>query len=139
MLGYAHLAINVKDMEKSQDFYINALGFKKVFEIPHPDTSEPWIIYLHIKGRQFVELFYGGSKDNPWEQSNRGFTHMCLEVDDVHKAAEKITKAGYKLDIDPLVGPDFNWQTWVTDPDGVRFELMQVDPRSPHAKVIAEI
>jgi hypothetical protein len=26
-----------------------------------------------------------------------------------------------------------NWQAWVTDPNGIRIELMKIDPQSPQA------
>jgi lactoylglutathione lyase len=138
MFGIAHLAVTTKDMEKSLDFYINALGLKKVFEIPNKDTGKPWINYLHMAGRQFVELFYNGDKDNPWQSGTRGFNHICFEVDDINAAVEKITRAGYTMDSLPKQGSDMNWQAWVKDPDGIRVELMQIDPQSPQAKAIAE-
>jgi lactoylglutathione lyase len=38
------------------------------------------------------------------------------------------------MDIMPNQGCDFNWQSWTKDPNGIRIELMQIDPKSPHAK-----
>ena len=137
LTGISHLALTVKDMEKSKDFYCRVLGLKKVFEINEPKTGEPWIVYLHVKGRQFVELFYHGAKDNIWEPALRGFSHICLEVDDIQQYAKHIEAAGYTLDKQPKVGCDNNWQCWITDPDGVRIEIMQISPDSPHGKVIA--
>jgi len=52
----AHLAVTVKDMKKSLDFYTRVLGFKKAFEIPEPETGKPWIEYLYVGNKQFVEL-----------------------------------------------------------------------------------
>ncbi|GHU69491.1 lactoylglutathione lyase [Spirochaetia bacterium] len=132
----AHLAVTARDMEKSLDFYTRILGFKKVFEIPNPKDGSPWINYLHIDGNQFIELFYNGTKDNPWEGTLRGFNHICLEVDDIFKVCEDIKKAGYTLDVEPNQGCDFNYQAWLKDPDGIRVELMQIDPKSPQYKVI---
>ncbi|MDR3337399.1 MAG: VOC family protein [Treponema sp.] len=134
--GIGHLAITTKDMEKSLDFYTRILGFKKVFDIPEPNTGAPWINYIHIGGSQFVELFYDGSKDNPWEPALRGFNHICLEVDDLTAVCDTIKSLGYKLDKEPVQGCDYNYQAWLTDPDGIRIELMQIDPKSPHYKVI---
>ena len=132
--GIAHSAITVKDMEASLKFYTEALGFKKVFEIPEPKTGAPWIVYLNISKGEFMELFYDGTVDNPWRSELIGFNHFCLEVDDINAAAQQVKDAGYKLDVEPKMGVDYNWQAWVTDPNGVRIELMQIDPRSPHAK-----
>ena len=132
--GIAHSAITVKDMEASLKFYTEALGFQKVFEIPEPKTGAPWIVYLNVSKGQFVELFYNGTEDNPWHSELIGFNHLCFQVDDIHASAQQVKDAGYTLDTEPKEGVDFNWQAWVTDPNGVRIELMQIDPRSPHAK-----
>lgn len=137
--GIAHIAITVKDMEKSLDFYTRVLGFKKAFEIPEPETGDPWIEYLYVGGGQFVELFYGGAKDNPWNGDLRGFNHLCLEVDDIHSVVERIKKEGVEItDNGPKQGCDYNWQAWIKDPDGIRIEFMQIDKQSPHYKTIQE-
>ena len=130
----AHSAVTVKDMEASLKFYTEALGFKKVFEIPEPKTGAPWIVYLNVSKGQFVELFYNGTVENPWRSELIGFNHLCFQVDDIHAAAQQVKDAGYQLDTEPKEGVDYNWQAWVTDPNGVRIELMQIDPRSPHAR-----
>lgn len=130
----AHGAITVKDMEASLKFYTEGLGFTKVFEINEPNTGAPWIVYLNVCKGQFLELFYGGEKDNPWHGDLIGFNHFCFQVDDIHASAQRVKDAGYTLDTEPKVGVDYNWQAWVTDPNGVRIEMMQIDPRSPHAK-----
>ena len=129
----AHNAVTVADMEASLRFYTEGLGFRKAFEIPNPDTGEPWIVYLNICPGQFLELFYGGTEQNPWRNEHIGFNHFCFEVDDIHTAVEQVRQAGYPIDIEPKQGADLNWQAWVTDPNGVRIELMKIDPNSPQA------
>ncbi len=133
-----HLAVTTKDMEKSLDFYTRVLGFKKVFEINNPTSGEPWINYLYIGAEQFIELFYDGATDNPWNSNLRGFNHICMAVPDIHAIAKQIEAAGYPLDKQPKCGCDNNWQCWVTDPDGVRIEMMQISEDSPHRKAIRE-
>jgi len=120
-------------MEKSLDFYIRVLGFKKAFSLAHPETGAPWIEYLQA-GNQFVELFYNGTEDNPWRSSLRGFNHLCLMVDDIHSMLKKIEEAGYPMDRGVSEGKDKNLQAWLTDPDGLRIELMQISPQSPQGK-----
>lgn len=132
----AHAAITVRNMEESVRFYTEALGFTKAFEIPHPQTGEPWIVYLNAGKGQFVELFYGGTVENPWDDPLIGFNHLCFAVEDIHAAAQQVKDAGYALDVEPMEGCDFNWQAWTKDPNGVRVELMQLDPRSPHRKFL---
>ena len=137
--GMGHLAVTAKDMDKSLDFYTKVLGFKKVFEINRPETGEPWIIYLHVADRQFVELFYSsGTSDSPdpWKDKVNGFAHICLEVDDIHAIAKHIVDCGCTLDVEPKQGSDGNWQCWTKDPNGIRVELMQLSETGLQAKAI---
>lgn len=128
----AHMAVTVKDMDASLRFYVDALGLTKAFEIAHPETGDPWIVYLNVCKGQFVELFFGGKADHPWVPDEAGFNHLCFEVEDIQAATQRVIDAGFQMDSMPRVGSDHNWQSWTRDPNGIRIELMQIDPRSPH-------
>ncbi|MDR0909877.1 MAG: VOC family protein [Spirochaetaceae bacterium] len=136
--GIAHLAVTAKDMDKSLDFYTRVLGFKKVFEIPNPKDGSPWIVYIYVGGNQFIELFYGGVKPYSFDDADRGWNHICLCVDDIFAVCKDIEARGWTLDVQPNQGVDYNYQAWLKDPDGIRIELMQIDPKSPHAKAIKD-
>ena len=133
-ISIGHLAVTVKDMDESLRFYTKALGFKKAFDLKNPETGEPWIVYLRITRGQFLELFYGGTEENPWRGEQIGFNHLCLEVDDIEEAVERVRKAGYPIDAEPNQGSDHNFQAWIRDPNGIRIELMEIMPDSPQAK-----
>jgi catechol 2,3-dioxygenase-like lactoylglutathione lyase family enzyme len=128
--GIGHLAFTVKDMEKMLHFYCDILGFKKLFELRKPD-DEPWIIYLKVREKQFIELFYGGKKHVSFTQDNIGYNHLCLEVEDIHEMALHLKNHGLRLDIEPKQGLDLNYQCWVRDPEGNRIEMMQLHPDCP--------
>jgi catechol 2,3-dioxygenase-like lactoylglutathione lyase family enzyme len=130
--GIAHVAYTVSDMEKALHFYCDQLGFQKAFEI-RDDEGKPWINYIKVSKNQFIELFYGGKKRET-SQNEAGFSHLCLEVDDIQKVAEDLKKKNVVLDVDPKQGKDFNWQCWIRDPDGNRIELMQISEKSPQYK-----
>ena len=91
-----------------------------------------------IGGGQFVELFYGATKENPYRDENIGFFHICVAVDDIHEAWRKIVETGAPQDDAPKQGADFNWQCWTHDPDGIKIELMQLDEKSPQMRFIRE-
>ena len=133
--GISHLALTVKDMQKSIDFYVRILGIKKAFSISHPETKAPWIEYLQA-GNQFIELFYDGTEENTWKSSQRGFSHLCLQVDEINATVKKVEEAGYAMDRPVKQGSDRNFQAWLRDPDGVRIELMQISPDSPQGKCL---
>lgn len=127
--GISHVAFNVSQMEKSMEFYCDVLGFKKAFELKD-DEGKPWINYLRVSEDQFIELFY----IEPEKCTKPSYSHLCLEVEDIHEIAERIKSKGISLDIEPVQGKDLNYQCWVRDPDGNRIELMQLHPDSPQKK-----
>ena len=128
-----HLAIDTKDMEESLRFYKDVLGFKKIFELSNPETGAPWIVYIQVAKGQFLELFHTDPDKREIRRTDVGFSHICFCVDSVEETAKHIQEAGYTLDILPCRGCDNNLQTWVRDPNGIRIELMEISPDSPHA------
>lgn len=136
--GIGHAAFNVTNMETTIAFYETTLGFKKAFEIPR-DSGEAWIVYMYGGGDQFVELFYGATKQNPYKDENAGFFHLCLAVEDIQAAWQRIIDTGAPQDDAPKQGGDGNWQCWTHDPDGVKLELMQVGENSLQMQFIRSL
>ena len=128
ILGLAHTAYNVSDMEASLKFYREALGFEKAFDLAD-HRGNPWIVYLYAGGGQFVELFYS-APDAPKQTGRIGSDHLCLLTEDIGRVAENIKAAGYPLDADVKSGSDGNLQCWTHDPDGNRIEIMQMGKES---------
>lgn len=127
--GIGHAAFTVEDMEKSLHFYCGILNLKKAFELTR--DGQPWIVYIKIREGQFIELFYGGTNKIEFDRSRTGYSHLCLEVEDIQAIANHLKANGLTLDTEPKMGVDKNWQCWVRDPDGNRIEFMQMDPESP--------
>jgi len=152
----SHISYLVSDMKKSLEFYCDILGFEKAFEILD-DDGQPWLNYLKICEGQFIELFFGGETKSldiqqqaelQYKISQRicksgqdfgktiyaGYLHLCLEVDDIFKLSNHFKENGIRIEIEPKLGKDRNYQCWVNDPDGNKIEFMQIDPESPQAK-----
>jgi catechol 2,3-dioxygenase-like lactoylglutathione lyase family enzyme len=132
LTNIAHVAFHVKDMEKSIEFYCGALGLTKAFEL-HDDAGKPWIVYLKVCDRQFIELFHNGVGQAQPMTKQAGYHHFCLGVDDIAAFAESLHRKGLFLDKKPTQGKDTNYQMWIKDPDGVDIELMQLSPQSPQS------
>ncbi len=124
--GIAHTAFIVSDMEASLRFYVDQLGLQHAFEL-HDDQDRPWIHYLKVCDRQFIELFYNGAPNPP----RSSFDHLCFEIEDLVAYVEQIRAKGVTIDIEPNQGCDKNLQAWIKDPDGNRIELMQLHPDCP--------
>jgi len=121
--GIAHLAFQVTDMDRAVRFYEDALGFHRKFTL-EDDRKNPWIVYLQVNERQFIELFYAkapliGSAETV------SYQHLCIEVEDIQGVAAKLEASKIRL-VHPVIrGLDHNWQCWIADPDGNPIELME--------------
>jgi lactoylglutathione lyase len=125
----AHTAFRVHDLEKSLAFY-ELLGLKESFRLKHDDGSV-MLVYLHVGGDRFLELFPGGALENP----QNSFMHICLASNDLVGDVEMLREKGVKIDIEPTMGLDLNLQAWISDPDGNAIELMQLSENSPQRQV----
>jgi lactoylglutathione lyase len=133
-----HVAIRVKEIGPTLDFYTNKLGFKEMLRIDR--EGKLWIVYLRITDTQFLEIFPGGTRDKAPERETIGYNHMCLTVPDIQQCARELTEAGVTITREVLKHPaDNNWQCWIEDPDGHRIELMQMSPDSAQAAAIARL
>ena len=126
-----HLAIAANDLERSLAFYAR-LGLHESFRLHHDDGTL-MLVYLHISGDRFIEIFPNGPKPDPNRQGS--FMHVCLVVDDLHATVARFQKEGVVMEQDPKVGLDHNWQAWIRDPDGNAIELMQLVETSPQKMV----
>ncbi len=126
-----HAAFATHDLEASLAFYAK-LGIKEAFRLNREDGTL-MLIYLHIAGDRFIEVFPGGPAPDP--QRKGSFMHLCLVVDDVKAMAEALREAGIAIDRGPSLGLDHNWQAWVRDPDGNAIEMMQLVEHSPQRRV----
>lgn len=126
--GMAHACFTVSDLERSLKFYRDALDLKPAFDFVN-DEGRRFGIYLHLGGRNFVELFEGQLGEQADGQSYR---HICLEVDDIESTVQTLRDRGIEVS-DPKLGGDRSWQAWITDPDGNRIELHNYTAKSKQA------
>lgn len=126
--GVAHIAYMTSDMEKSLKFYHEILGFKKKFLLTSKE-GKPWIQYLEIAPRQFLELFYnlGNAACEHIGMdvmgTKVGYMHLSLEVTEIQALEEKLKNAGIKILGSCHLESDNTWQMWVEDPDGNPIEF----------------
>jgi lactoylglutathione lyase len=126
-----HAAFAVHDLERSLAFYAQ-LGIREAFRLHHPDGTL-MLVYLHVAGDRFIEIFPGGPFPDPARRGS--FKHLCLLTDDLHGTIEQLREAGIVIEQEPKVGLDHNWQAWLRDPDGNAIELMQLVETSPQRQV----
>jgi catechol 2,3-dioxygenase-like lactoylglutathione lyase family enzyme len=118
--GIAHVCFRVADLEASLAFYTEQLGLTRAFDFRN-DAGERTGVYLHVGGRNFIELFEGVPAARDDAQSYR---HLCLEVDDMKETLAALRAWGVES-TEMELGGDGAWQAWITDPDGNPIELHQ--------------
>ncbi len=133
--GIAHTAITVHDLDESLDFYCGKLGLKEAFRLER--DGKVWLVYVRIKGTQFLELFPGGEKQVV--ENRPGPPHLCLEVDDMRQTLADLKSRGLEIAGEAKLGGDGNYQYWIYDPDGTKIELMQMMPDSKQLKAVAAL
>ena len=127
IVGLAHVAIKVTDLDRSLDFYINRLGFPEMLRL-NKDDGSTWLVYLRITDEQYLEVFPGAENDRAPGWDANGMNHMCLSVEDIDAVIKRIEAAGIALLLPLKLAVDGNRQAWIEDPDGNRIELMEMAP-----------
>ena len=129
ILGIAHIAYLAHDMERMMDFYCGVLGFRKKFLLPD-ENGNPWIQYVEVAPRQYIEFFYDYNDLTPENSFERmthldrlGPMHLSLEVQNIRAMAEHLRANHVKVVTDVTLGDDGTWQIWFEDPEGNPIEF----------------
>lgn len=130
----AHAAFAVHDMDKALAFY-RQLGIKESFRL-HKEDGSLMLVYLHVAGDRFIELFPNGPE--PASDRPQSFRHVCFAVDDLAAMVEDLQGQGITIERPLKQGLDTNLQAWIRDPDGNPIELMQLVEESPQRQAARE-
>jgi catechol 2,3-dioxygenase-like lactoylglutathione lyase family enzyme len=120
----AHICIFSRDLNRSRDFYCDALGLKRHFDFFKDGVL--FGFYLQVAPGQFIEIF---KADPAAEIRSQRIHHVCLEVDDIDALRDALMKRGVMVTPKKL-GCDQTWQCWCKDPDGTEVEFQQYTPKS---------
>jgi lactoylglutathione lyase len=119
-----HTCIRVMDLERSEKFYQEALGFEVV---RRKDYSEHkfTLSYLRSPGSDFeLELTWNHDQATPYELGN-GYSHLAVSVEDLEGSHQKHEQMG--LNPKPLKGlPGQGARFYfLADPDGYLVEVVR--------------
>ena len=91
ILGIAHAAFYVSDLEKTRVFYKDFLGYAEPFALKNADQSADRIAFIKINDHQYIELF--NEKPRAVQQLN----HISFYTEDAHKMREYLASKGVKV------------------------------------------
>ena len=114
-----HTMINVTNMERAIDFYVNNLGLKLLWPPREaPDPRDPrrniWIAMLTDENGGSVEL------------GCPAYEHICLAVEDVEKTVEEFKSKGIEVAREPFPMPTGRKSPiWFKGPDDMWIEIVK--------------
>lgn len=131
ILGVAHVAFFVSDLNKARAFYKDFLGFDEPFGLKRDDGTDR-IAFIKINDRQYLELFAEGPRDDG--QLN----HIALSTDNAEQMRAYLAVQGVAL---PASSPEGgavkvgkgrtgNKNFTFKDPDGHAIEIVEYQPDS---------
>jgi catechol 2,3-dioxygenase-like lactoylglutathione lyase family enzyme len=125
-----HVGIYAKDFDESMRFYTQTMGFREAFTIKDPN-GKPVLAYLQITRDTFLELA-PATAERP-----AGLSHIGIWPEDLNATIAALRQRGVQVN-DPRTGSTKTSITNVTDPNGVRLELVDFLPDSLPRKAIDE-
>ena len=123
-MKFLHAMVRVVDLEKSLNFYCNALGLIETKRIDVPAGKFSLIYLATAQGEPEVELTYNWENKEPYDIA-RNFGHLAFEVDDIYQLCQKLQDSGITINRPPRCGH----MAFVLSPDGISIELLQKGER----------
>jgi lactoylglutathione lyase len=128
VLGVAHMAIYVKDLTKTRQFYEEFLGFGEPFTLP-PKKGQPGvrIAFIKVNDHQYFEIF------NEPDRGEGQLNHVSIYTDSADRMYSYLKANGIAVMSDKgsvQKGQTGNKNFNVQDPDGHIVEVVEYQPDS---------
>jgi lactoylglutathione lyase len=133
-MKYLHTMVRVSDIEKSLEFYRDALGLDVLSRKEYPQGRFT-LVFLAAPGdhEAQVELTYNWDPER--YTGGRNFGHLAYAVDDIYASCERLQAHGVTINRPPRDGR----MAFVRSPDEISIELLQkggaLAPREPWASM----
>ena len=138
--SFGHTGLSVSNMKKSLEFYRDYLGMKVLMELDMQADRIGRVIgipgakckIVHLRlGEAMLELFAytepkGVNVAKDMRQCDYGISHICFEVNDIHKHLEELQERGGELLGEPVEFRPGVWVVYFRGPDGEVVEFRQL-------------
>jgi len=112
--------VRVSDLEKSLQFYRDALGLQVLNRHDVP-AGRFTLVYLSAPGDSNAQIELTHNWDECDYAGGRNFGHVAYQVEDIYATCERLQTAGVTIVRPPRDG----YMAFVRSPDGISIELLQ--------------
>jgi lactoylglutathione lyase len=124
---FIHTCYRILDPARSEDFYVNKLGMKKVGEMDLGSATNHFFALEEDPSSPMLELTHNHDQTDPYDKGN-GYAHVAFTVDDLEATVEDLKGQGVTVTLEPKTltadGNDYRI-AFIEDPDGYKIELVQ--------------
>lgn len=122
---FFHVAVEVPDLDKALEFYIDLLGLKLVNREKLPEKKLE-VAFVAGEGCEIELMCYEDSKERKFApESQSHFQHLSFVVDDIEKAMDYLKSNGIELESpDPI--PVFDGKVFYNTFKGPGGELLEI-------------
>jgi catechol 2,3-dioxygenase-like lactoylglutathione lyase family enzyme len=138
-----HVALGVKDIERSLRFYRDVLGMKVLMELEIADDRIGRVIgspgakcrIVHLRlGTGILELFQysnpvGTNRAVDMSQYDQGLIHLGFEVSEFHRHVAELKQHGVTFLGEPVEFRPNVWVAYFRGPDGEVCEIREQPPK----------
>ncbi|HSL01238.1 MAG TPA: VOC family protein [Rubrobacteraceae bacterium] len=125
--SYIHTCYRILDPERSEDFYVNKLGLKKVGEMDLGSATNHFFALEEDPSEPMLELTHNHDRTELYDMGD-GYAHVAFVVDDLEGTVARLKDEGVTVTLEPKTltadGNDYRI-AFVEDPDGYKIELVQ--------------
>jgi glyoxylase I family protein len=144
--GMHHVGVSTRNLKRLLEFYCEALDFEVLVEMEWKPGTELGSVIDRIIGINdsaaklamvkkdgvVMEIFeYTAPEPKPvpsdWRVSDHGYTHICLEVDDIDAAYDRLKNSGATFHVPPPMEAHNGVKAvYCRDPEGHVIELVEI-------------
>ena len=130
VVGLSFVGVNVPSLDKAVEYYTKTLGFPEAYR-QLTAAGDVQFVIVQVSKDTFIQLWPATAQRPP------GIEHFALQVENLPAVAAMLKQRG------AAVGDvTFNQKTKMdhanlTDPNGVRMELIELPPESPLGQAMA--
>ncbi len=125
--NYIHTCYRILDPQRSEDFYVNKLGLKKVGEMDLGSATNIFFAFEEDPSQPMLELTHNHDRTEPYDKGD-GYAHVAFVVDDLEGTISTLKEQGVNCTLEPKTltadGNDYRI-SFIEDPDGYKIELVE--------------